>query len=165
MQRPLRLSRLLLLLLLAGVTNPLYADVREIPDARVIEESERARVFDDYTVHFSVFNSAFVPADVASIYKISRAKNQVLINISVTQAKGESQTLGLNAKVTGTAKNLIQQMQVLDFQTINEGQATYFIAPLKHTNEEVFNFDISVIPEGAEQPLNIKFSRTLYITE
>ncbi|MDO6748093.1 DUF4426 domain-containing protein [Gilvimarinus sp. 1_MG-2023] len=138
---------------------------REIPDARVIEQSERSKVFQDHTVHFSVFNSAFVPVDVANIYQISRADNQVLINISVTKTGGDASHLGLPAQVTGTATNLIQQMQTLKFQTINEGKATYFIAPLRHTNEEVFNFAIDVTPEGSEQPLPLKFSRTLYVKD
>lgn len=138
---------------------------REIPDARVIEQNERSKIFNDYTVHFSVFNSAFVPAEVAEIYQITRANNRVLVNISVTKTGGDATDLGLPAKVTGTATNLIQQQKVLDFQTINEGNATYFIAPLKHTNEEVFNFAIAVTPDGSEKALDVKFSRTLYVKD
>lgn len=141
------------------------ADAREIPTARVIEAQERSKVFADYTVHFSVFNSAFVPAEVASAYKITRATDQALINISVTHTGADATHLGLPAKVTGTAKNLIQQLKTLEFQTIREGDATYFIAPLKHTNEEVFNFDIYVTPEGSDRPLHVEFSRTLYVKD
>ncbi|UTF59266.1 DUF4426 domain-containing protein [Gilvimarinus sp. DA14] len=138
---------------------------KEIPSARELDESERSKTFGSYTVHFSVFNSAFVPPAVAEIYQINRARNQVLVNISVTQSKDGKTSLGLPAKVSGTAKNLIQQMQTLDFQTISEGEATYYIAPLKHTNEEVYNFAIQVIPEQSGTPLEVRFSRKLYVQE
>lgn len=71
--------------ILSGAPLLAIGQTREIPTARVIEASERSRVFADYTVHFSVFNSAFVPAEVAAAYKITRAKDQALINISVTR--------------------------------------------------------------------------------
>ncbi|WP_020210683.1 DUF4426 domain-containing protein [Gilvimarinus chinensis] len=138
---------------------------KEIPTARELDKSERSKTFGSYTVHFSVFNSAFVPPAVAEIYQINRARNQVLVNISVTETKGDQTSLGLPAKVTGTAKNLIQQLQTLDFKTISEGDATYYIAPLRHTNEEVYNFAIEVTPEGTARPLEVTFSRKLYVQE
>ena len=141
----------------------LGTSAQEIPEARDIDDSERSAQFGAYTVHFSVFNSAFVPPDIAEIYQINRASNRALINISVTREDDGKTSLGLPAEVTGTASNLLQQMRTLNFQTISEGDATYYLADLKHTNEEVFNFAISVTPEGTDTPLNVKFSRKLYL--
>ncbi|MDO3387602.1 DUF4426 domain-containing protein [Gilvimarinus sp. SDUM040013] len=158
----LRFSTALLMMACASFT---LATPREIPDARILEQNDRSKVFSEYTVHFSVFNSAFVPASVAEIYNITRGKNRVLINISVTKTGGDASDLGLPATVSGTATNLIQQQQVLDFQTISEGEATYFIAELKHTNEEVYNFAINVTPKVSDKPLHVAFSRKLYIKD
>lgn len=141
----------------------LGVSAQEIPEAREIDDSERSAQFGAYTVHFSVFNSAFVPPDIAEIYQINRASNRALINVSVTRQDDGKTSLGLPAEVSGTASNLLQQMRTLDFQTISEGEATYYLAELKHTNEEVFNFAISVTPEDSGKPLNVKFSRKLYI--
>lgn len=152
-------------LLLAGSIST----AADIPDATVLDPNYREQTFGDYTVHFSTFNSAFVPPGVAEIYGITRARNQVLINVSVTHTKRGKTSLGLPAKVTGTARNLLQQQRVLEFDEINEGNATYYLAPLRHSNEEVYNFTLNVTPANAEQtdmqPLSVKFSRKLYFKE
>lgn len=119
--------------------------------------------FGNYTVHYSVFNSTFLQPEVAQAYNLVRARDQVLVNISVTKAEDGSSTLGLPAQVSGFASNLMQQRQNLDFTEISEGDATYYIAPLKHTNEETYNFTISVDPEADSEPFEITFSRTLYV--
>jgi len=119
--------------------------------------------FGDYTVHYSVFNSTFVTPDIAKIYGLTRARNQALINISVTRTLAGQTTLGLPAEIEGTATNLLQQQRSLDFAEISETNATYFIAPLRHTNEETINFTISVKPEDAPLAFTVKFARKLYI--
>ena len=141
----------------------------DIPDATMMDQDYREKTFGDYTLHFSTFNSAFVTPEVAEVYGITRARNQILVNISLTKTEGGKTSLGLPAKVTGTARNLLQQLRVLEFAEINEGNATYYLAALKHTNEEVYNFTISVAPADAEQteaqPMTVKFSRKLYLGE
>ena len=96
--------------------------------------------FDNYLVHYSVFNSAFIPADIAKLHNLVRAKDQALVNISVQDKhSGES----IAAQVEGTARNLMQQQKTLTFVTLQEPGASYAIAALRHSNEEVFHFDIS----------------------
>jgi|SRR5690554_733562 len=152
-------------LLLSGLAQAAL----EVPDATVLEADFRQQSFGDYTVHFSTFNSVFITPEVAELYGITRARNQALINISVTKTDGDKTGLGLPAKITGTARNLLQQQRVLDFAEIDEGYATYYLAPLKHTKEEVFHFTISVTPTGQEHsnvaPMTVKFTRKLYLQE
>lgn len=120
------------------------------------------QVFGHYTVHFSVFNSSFLTADTANAAGLTRARDQVLINISVTDNRSVG-GVGRAAEVSGTATNLIQQQRVLAFKTITEGDATYYIAPLRHTNEEVMNFAVEVRPEGEAESFGVRFTRTLYV--
>lgn len=121
-----------------------------------------SKTFGEYTVHFSVFNSTLVPEEIAKIYQLTRGSQQVLINISLTKTADGKTSLGLPAQVSGTATNLIQQQRALEFKTISEGEATYYLAPLRHTNEEVMNFEIKVQAEAELKPFSVKFSRTLY---
>lgn len=115
--------------------------------------------FGAYQVYYSVFNSTFVPADIAGIHGLVRGEDRALVNISITSAEGG---LGQQAEVTGTATNLMQQAQPLDFQEINEGDTYYYIAPMRHTEEEVYNFRITVKPEGAERSFELTFSQKMY---
>jgi hypothetical protein len=146
---------LLLALLLAG--TPSHAQITQTP---LIENSQS---FGDYTVHFTVFNSTFVTPAVAQIYQLTRARDRALVNISVTRTGEEGTSLGLPARIRGTATNLIQQQRALNFQEIDEGNAVYYIASLRHTNEEVMNFTIDVQPEGEDRTFQVRFTRTLHI--
>ena len=112
----------------------------------------------DHTVNYTVFNSQFIPADIAAIHQLVRAKDRALINVSVIN-KQTGKTV--SAKVSGVAKNLIQQSKSLTFKTIKEPDAEYYIAPVRHTNEEIFHFILSVTLNGTTHP--IKFTRKLYV--
>lgn len=113
----------------------------------------------DYTVHYSVFNSLFIPAEIASRYNLVRANNQALINISVQRTDtGES----IAARVTGTATNMLQQSRNLTFRLIEESEASYAIGSVRHTNEEVIHFKLDLILAGGEQPLTLTFTRKLH---
>lgn len=123
------------------------------------DEQESTKVFGPYTVHYSTFNSLFVPADIAQIHQLVRAKDQTLINIAVQKTVDGSP---VSAQVTGTAKNLLQQQKNIEFKTIQEQETVYYIGSLRHTNEEIFHLDFSIVPEGETQPLTFRVSRKLY---
>lgn len=120
---------------------------------------DTSATFGPYTVHYSVFNSQFVTPEIAQLHGLVRAKDQALINIAVQNtATGAS----VPAVVSGQARNLIQQSEPLSFRTITEADASYAIASLRHTNEEVMHFLINITPEGGSTPYELKFVRKLY---
>ncbi|WP_053981269.1 DUF4426 domain-containing protein [Marinagarivorans algicola] len=121
-------------------------------------DQESTQVFGDYTVHYTAFNSTFIQPDIAAHYGITRGKNQTLINISVHDKTGKA----VDAKLDAYAQNLMQQKKPLTFKTITEQAAIYSIAPLRITNEEVFNFHITVTPPQSK-PFTLKFTRKLYV--
>lgn len=134
-----------------------------------------SETFGDYQVYYSVFNSTFVRADIASTYQLNRARDRALVNVSVIRTggdgsnsgeasnNGEASSLGLPAEVSGTASNLLQQTQNLEFREIDEGDATYYIATVRHTDEEMYNFRLQIQPQGAERPFELSFSQKLYV--
>ncbi len=111
-----------------------------------------------YTIQYTTFNSLMVQPDISSIHQVVRAQDQALVNLSIGgNRKGET----VAAEVSGTAKNLIQQSKTLQFKTIEEPGAVYYIAALRHTNEELFHFTVDLVIEG--DPYQVKFTRKLYI--
>ena len=118
--------------------------------------------FGPYRVHYSVFNSTQISPEIASQYELQRANDRALVNISVNRADGDATSFGQAAKVSGTATNLTQQQQRLDFQEIDEGRARYYLAQVRHINEEMYNFRITITPKGSETPLELRFSQKLY---
>lgn len=118
--------------------------------------------FGDYTVHYSVFNSTFITPEVAKIYGLTRAGNRALVNISITREVDGKTSLGLPAKISGTATNLMQQQRTLEFKKISEGDATYYLADLRHTNEEVMNFVVELQVDSHSAPFKVSFTRNLH---
>lgn len=127
--------------------------------AVLAQEVESTRNLGGYLVHYSVFNSQYVPAEVATVHGLVRGKDQALINIAVQDpATGKP----VPAKVSGHARNLLQQNKPLTFRAIEEPGAHYSIASLRHSNEEVFHFIIDILPPDASKPLRLEFDRKLY---
>lgn len=150
------MKALLSFALTIALSFPAFAQINQT------KEIQTSQKFGDYTVHYNVFNSKNIPAEVASLYKLTRSKDIALVNISLTKTENGATSLGLPAKVSVKAVNLMQQVKALEFMEIKEPEATYYIAKFRHTNEEDIRFEVSVTPEGESKPLNVSFTRKLF---
>lgn len=126
------------------------------------KEMHTFQKFGEYTVHYTLFNSKQIPPDVAKIYHLTRSNDIAYINISLTKTEQGITSLGMPAMVKAKAINLMQQTKAIQFMEIKEPDATYYLASIRHTNEEDFRFEVSVIPEGETKPLQVMFNRRLY---
>ena len=122
-------------------------------------EFQQQKDFENYSIRYTVFNSTFVPADVARAYKIKRSAYESLLNVSIYR-RGESGALP--AKLSGTVKNLIQQQKPLNFTEIKEKNSTYYIAPISISGEEVVHISLTATPEGESEALTFEFAQRLY---
>lgn len=96
---------------------------------------------ENHIVYYNVFNSTIIPADVAKIHKLVRARDQVYVNVALVKKSGGN---GIAAKMSGVHRNLLQQKFDLKFIEIKEPTATYYLAPIRFNNEEILHIDISV---------------------
>ena len=126
------------------------------------KEIQTSKKFGEYTVHYNVFNSKMIPPKIAQNYNLTRSKDIALINISLTKTENGAASLGIPAIINVKAVNLMQQTKVVDIKEIKETDATYYLAPFRHTNEEDIRFEISVIPDGESKPLVAVFTRRLF---
>ena len=138
------------------ISLPAFAQINQT------KEIQTSQKFGAYTIHYNVFNSKDIPPEVASIYKLTRSRDIALVNISLTKTEKDKTSLGIPAKVSVKAVNLMQQSKPLEFTEIKEPEATYYIASFRHTNEEDIRFEVSVIPEGESKPLTLNFTRKLF---
>ncbi|MEM7077309.1 MAG: DUF4426 domain-containing protein [Pseudomonadota bacterium] len=135
----------LVLLTLSTVLSPAVAN------------AEQKRVFGDFEVHYIVLPTTFLRPDVANRYSITRAQDRALINISVLDGNGEP----VAARVTGRGENLLGQLQTLSFREVREPPAIYYLALLRHSDEEHIRFQIDVeLPDG--MPAQLEFQQKLY---
>ena len=118
---------------------------------------------DGYEVFYSAFNTSFISPEVASAAGIVRGKNKGLVNISIVRYDEQGQRFPVEAKeITGESYDLIYR-NPLAFKEIVEKGARYYLSPFKiSADDEFVQFDISVIPMGAQKPVEIKFKRRFY---
>ena len=133
---------LLCLVVLFGITNQLGA--------------EQKVEFEDWEVHYSVFNSMFLTPEVAEKYGITRARDRAVITISVLDPESKS----VAVELTGSYKNQLSQEYKLKFKKIDE-TAVYFVATLRFTDREILRFSVvAALPQGKRE---MSFQQKLYV--
>lgn len=116
-----------------------------------------------YEIHYNAFNSTLIPAEVASRYDITRSGSRGLINVAVLEKQPDGSTSPVSAQVTGEVRNLIQQIQPVDFREITETDAIYSIGSFQFTNEDQLTFKLEVQPDPDRSAYQIEFQQTFYV--
>ena len=124
--------------------------------------ADNSKEFGDYVIHYNAFRSDTISPEVAKQYGLARANNRVLINIAVLKKVLNTTGTPTPSKVTGHASNLTGQLKKLDFKTIKEGTAIYYIAETKISDGEFLKFDIKVIPDGEKRPARLRFDKRFF---
>lgn len=115
--------------------------------------------YGDTRVYFSAFNSSFITPQVATAYNIARGKDRGLVNIAVIEGQRPQ---GKTTHITGTVSNILGQQQTLDFFEVREGEAVYYLAPFRFSDEDFMTFTIQVQIEAGKPARSFKFQRTFY---
>ena len=139
--------RVLPWLLIAGLLLPLA------PSA----QAEQFRRLGAWDVHYVVIRTSFLKPDIAARNNIVRGPDRALLNISVLGQDGQP----VAAELSGTVRNLLEQVTPLEFQTVREGEAIYYLPQIRHTDRETLRFAIDIVPpDGITQQL--RFQQQLY---
>jgi len=119
--------------------------------------SEQSKKVGAYNVHYVAFASTFLSPEMARKYNVVRGRNRALINISVLNQDNSP----VRAKLNGTVKNLPGQILRLNFEEVVEGDAVYYLAQTRFSDQELMRFSINFVgPDGEENTL--KFDQKLY---
>ncbi len=111
----------------------------------------------EYTVHHSLFPSSFLQPNIASSYNITRSKDRLVLNVSVTRG-GSGEVRTQSARVSGTRSDLIHTLPI-EFREIREKDAVYYIAEIRATSEAVYYFDLKVQPDPNRPSFSVQFNR------
>lgn len=143
------------MLAVGGCGGP--GDNAEIPQAQ--PAGETFKDIGDHVVHFSALSTDQVPPDIAKTYGITRSKNRAMLNVSVVRKEGD---VSVPATVEVKTTNLTQQLKNVTMRRIDEQDAVYYIGETPVANRETLIFDITVTPEGATTPAEVRFKRQFY---
>ncbi len=132
------------------------------PDATVPEAApagETSVDIGDYVIHFSAQSTDQLSPEVAMAYNFVRSKNRAMLTVSVIE---EATNNSASAQVTVKTRNLAGQLKNVTMRTITEGDSIYYIGETPVANREVLIFDITVTPEGADRPVDVRFKREFF---
>lgn len=122
--------------------------------------AENMKKLGSMDVHYMAIGSTFFTPEIAKVYGITRSRYNGLINISVldtTKAGNPAKTVS----ISGKAKNNLGQFKTLEFTEVKEGDAIYYLAQIKYSNEETVHFTLD-INDGKEQH-TLTFSQKFYV--
>lgn len=113
-----------------------------------------------YQINYIAYNSTFLEREVAKLYKITRAKNMAVVNISVQDNSNEGK--GVEATVSGTATNILHQIRNLTFRKVNSGDAIYYIADYRFDEGDVLTFKLDVTVPDATRPTAVEWQQKFW---
>jgi hypothetical protein len=135
-------------------------------DSATVPEAEPAGAtstdIGDYVVHFSAQSTDQLPPEVARAYNIVRSKNRAMLNVSIIR---KSDNVPVAGEVVVKTVNLTGQLKNVTMRKIEEPGdkvAIYYIGETAVANRETLIFDISVTPEGEDEPSKVRFKRQFY---
>ena len=128
-----------------------------------VDRGEQKQVFGDYEVHYIGLNTTFLSPEVARAYGITRSRALGYMSISILK-KGQAGELAkpITGSVEGQLRNLIGQSKTLEFKEIKESNAVYYITTFRFDDEDMYNINLQVTPQGQSRTFDVKFSQRFY---
>ncbi len=121
--------------------------------------AQQMQKFGAFELHYIVIPTTLLQPEIAQRYGISRGKDRALCNISVIDANGK----GVAAAFSGSSQNLLGQRQDLSFRQVIDGDAIYYLATIRHADEETHRINIDA--KVAASPTTKAASTTLKLTQ
>ena len=109
------------------------------------------------TIHYSIVPTLMLSQNIANQYQIVRAKDRSILNIAIKDQSGSS----VKASLEGKKENLLGQQEKLNFSEFSEGTAIYYVAIIKHGNEELLRFSNEIQLTNNKSEI-LRFSKKLY---
>ncbi len=126
--------------------------------------AEQMKSFGDYDVYYSAFNSTFIEPKAASQYKLVRANDLAIINITVRKRLTDKKSRGQKAIIKGHSFDLIHRKE-LQFQEIKEGDAIYYLSEVPFRNKDELTFTIKIQPDPNKPAYTLEFKQQFFTTE
>ena len=122
--------------------------------------AEQMQRFGDFEAHYVVFPSTFLQSEIAQQYGLRRGAGLAILNLSVLDAAGK----GTACAIVGHSKNLLGQISPLTLKEVREGDAIYYLAEVRHADQEVLRFSLTLTPPDAK-PFTLSFQQRLHAEE
>jgi hypothetical protein len=106
----------------------------------------------DYTLLYSAVPSDTLPEEMARRYGLPQRSDAVLLNVTV-QREG----MNIRARIEARATNLALQQREIEMLESVANDLVSYVGVVEIADREVLDFELDILPEGAERPLRIEF--------
>jgi hypothetical protein len=131
---------------------------------KAFAEDNYVKTFDDYEVHYSVFNTSFLTPQVAQGYNIVRSGSRALMNIAVLKKQPDGSMKNVTAIVTGEQYDLVRH-DPLEFKEVREEHAIYYLSSFEFQNRATLYFTVMIQPDPNQPAYKLEFNKMLYRDE
>lgn len=113
------------------------------------QAQQKPQRFGDLLVHYNMFHSSYLEPDVAANTGLQRGPTHGVMTILVERDTPAGKK-PVDALVSGTVDNLLQQSRPIEFIRIEEGDALYFVGNYTSAQRGVLRFKVNIqAEEGA----------------
>lgn len=113
-------------------------------------------------VHYAAMSTQDLSPEMARQYGIRQNSKRAMLLLNLQRETAPGKTTPLRGTATGTARNLMGDLQTLTLRPAGGDSAQDLIAEFDISHLEFLNFDIDVRPEGSTRSLKIKFQQQFF---
>ncbi|SDT05092.1 protein of unknown function [Halopseudomonas xinjiangensis] len=120
--------------------------------------------FGDLLVHYNLLNSSYLDPEIAANAGLARGPTHGVLTLLVQRDTPEGK-VPVDARVSGTVSNLLQQSQPIEFIRIQEDEAIYFVANYTAAQRGVLRFEVNVQAEEGATVHTLRFQQEFHPDE
>ena len=120
--------------------------------------------FGDLLVHYNLLNSSYLEPDIAANAGLERGPTHGVLTLLV-QRDTPAGKVPVDARVSGSVSNLLQQSTPIRFIRIQEDEAIYFVANYTAAQRGVLRFEVDVQAEEGAPVHTLRFQQEFHPDE
>ncbi len=113
-------------------------------------------------VHYSAMSTQDLSPEMARQYGIRQGSRRAMLLLNLQHETAPGKSTPLRGTATGTARNLMGDVQTLTLRPAGADSSQDLIAEFEFSHLEFLIFDIDVRPEGSTRPLKVHFQQQFF---
>lgn len=111
--------------------------------------------YKDYTIYYNVYPATHLEPAIARAAGIELDPSTLVVIVVVNK---QDSIESVQAQVEANAVNVYGQLRDIDMREVKQDNRIYYVHDFKPVENEQLEFNLSVKPEGVEQPLEFEFT-------
>ncbi len=116
-------------------------------------------------VHYAAMSTQDLSPEMARQYGIRQNSKRGMLLLNLQSETAPGKTVPLRGTATGTARNLMGDLQTLMLRPASADSTQDLIAEFDISHLEFLTFDIEVRPQGSVRPLKVKFQQQFFVDD